>query len=67
MMTYSFLLLLHIYKRHPIAASSENMPDSRSSAYLKKTLLFFQIKRLSAHIRKIHITESYIIKFLVNI
>ena len=48
-------LSLHIYRRkfkEPITSSSENVPDSQSSAY---RLIYYQLFKqnvLSAHIRK---------------
>ena len=47
--------------------SSENMPDSRSSAYRRTYYHLFKPNILSAHIRKIQITLSYSINFFLNI
>ena len=62
MLTYS----LHLQKA-PITASSENLPDSRCSAHGRK-YYFLSNKTFQVLIfENIHITKSYIIKFLVNI
>ena len=54
-------------QKAPITASSENMPDFRCFAHGR--IFFFSNKTLEALLlkKKIYITESYIIKFLVNI
>ena len=62
-------LLFHIYRRHLSPPVRKMCPLPMFRLWEKILSLFFQINLLSAHIRKkkLHITESYIIKFLVKI
>ena len=61
-----FSAIAHL-RKEPIAASLENVPDSIYSAYGRKYYHLFKQNVSSAHIKKNHITESYLVKFLINI
>ena len=67
MLKYSYSAIAHLQKA-PITASLELVPDSRYFAYGRKYHDLFKWNVSSAHFRKkIHITESYLSKFLENI
>ena len=51
MLTDSFYAIAHLQKA-PIAASSENVPDSQSSAYMRKHYHPFKQNGLIAHMCK---------------
>ena len=48
-------------QKSPITASSENVPDSQYSAYRRKYYNIFKQNVLSAHNRKIQITELILV------
>ena len=51
MLTDSFSVIAHLQKA-PITASSESVPNSKSSAYRRNYYHLFTQNVLSAHIRK---------------
>ena len=66
MLTHSFFAITHL-QRAPIIASSENVPEYRCSAYGRKYLIYNKNVSSTHFRKKIHISESYIVNFLLNI
>ena len=66
MLTNSFSAIAYLQKAL-ITASSENVPDSRCSVYGQNIIIFSNKTFPVLIFEKIHITESSIIKFLLNI
>ena len=63
---FVFLYIVHLQKA-PITASSENMPDSQSSAYQRKYSLIYFIYIFKPNIVSAHNRKNTHDYFLVNI